>query len=82
VHITILLFESLRHCVQPHEQIILAVDVLKANFFFEIIGYLAIDLYMIHHGFLNDALQHKNLGGRYDNTHTEMEQILTYTTSF
>jgi hypothetical protein len=49
-------FESLGHCVKPHEQIQLAVDVLKANFFFEIIGYLAIDLYMMHHGFLNDAL--------------------------
>ena len=75
-------FESLGHCVKPHEQIQLAVDVLKANFFFEIIGYLAIDLYMMHHGFLNDALWNDSWDGRYDNTHTEKEQILTYTTSY
>lgn len=77
------MFESLGRCVKPHEQILLAVDVLKANFFFKIVRYLvAIDLYMMHHGFLNDAVWHETLDGRYDNTHTEMEQILTYTTSF
>jgi len=57
MHKTILRFESLERYVKPHEQILLAVDVLKANFFFEIIRYLvAIDLYVMHHGFLNDAL--------------------------
>jgi len=38
MHTDIPRFDSLGHCVKPHEQILLAVDVLKANFFFEISG--------------------------------------------